>query len=148
MAITFYLSLLVTIVCVCLFIYLSVCSPKSSLSYINSSPKQAIDQKKNNIVDYHHDKVLLDNDQPANPKTNEWMMKANECKTKNKKRSSATGNRTRISVVTGRNTNHYTIADSGCCLFCWRWLIMIYVKGWVYMDICLTEWHGVLTNLW
>lgn len=28
------------------------------------------------------------------------------------KKSSDTGNRTRIFVVTGRNTNHYTISDS------------------------------------
>lgn len=45
-----------------------------------------------------------------------------------KKRSSATGNRTRISVVTGRNTNHYTITD---------WVLIVVVDYWSLLRLSI-----------
>lgn len=59
--------------------------------------------KKENY-DYHHHPLLL------SQSLYHLYLSYNDVVEK-KIGSSATGNRTRISVVTGRNTNHYTIAD-------------------------------------
>lgn len=63
---------------------------------------------------YTHSTLPLDNTQAI---LEDYRHKGTAGTDEEKKRgSSATGNRTRISVVTGRNTNHYTITDFWCPL--------------------------------
>lgn len=75
--------------------------------------KQGEEEQKKDLAEQDKDtKTLRDKDTKTPKHKNAKSNKKSNKKGKTKKNgSSATGNRTRISVVTGRNTNHYTIAD-------------------------------------